>query len=155
MTEFAIALPLLVMLVLGAVELSRGVMAQHALQEAANAGCRVYSVYGTSQQDARDIVEQSMANANISNYSIEFSPSTKAEIDEKMEVVSVTVRVEFEEVAWITPNFLTNSTVSGRCALPADLGNGLHDPNPSYSLNDDDNSSDGIYRHDDDDEDDD
>lgn len=120
-------------------------MVTHSLQEAAQAACRVYSVRDASRQDAQDIVDASMAEANIQGYSVQFDPLTKAEIDVYMEPVSVTVSVPYERVRWISPWFMSSSTITGRGTFPADIEpeeNSL----AGYDPLDDDHTADGNAR---------
>ena len=98
-------LPLMVMLVLGALEVARAVMVSHALQEASQAACRVYSVGGTTMADANAIVDAAMADAGITNYNVEFEPDKKEDVDKTMKEVTVTISVPFADVAWLPPNF--------------------------------------------------
>jgi Flp pilus assembly protein TadG len=119
--EFAVVLPVVVFLFLGAVELSRGVMIDHSLQEAARAGCRVYSVATTPQQEVDDILAVCMNDAGVTNYQVVFDPATKAEIDKKMEPVTVSISVAYSDVAWLSPRYLSGATITASCTLPADL----------------------------------
>lgn len=63
----------------------RAVIVPHALQEAAQAGCRVYSVEATTQSDVSAIINTAMSQAGLSNQTVTFSPSSKAAIDVPME----------------------------------------------------------------------
>ncbi len=119
--EFALVLPIVMVLLLGAVELGRAIMVQHSLQETAHAACRVYSVVGSSQQDAADIITEAMDNAGISNYTVAYDPATKAEVDVNLEAVTVTVTVDYSDVAWLSPDYLANASVIGSCVMPADI----------------------------------
>lgn len=119
--EFAIVLPLVVVLLLGAVELGRAIMVQHALQEAAQAGCRVYSVADTTQQDADDMIAAALAEEGITEYSVEYSPEDKASIDTQIEPVTVSVTVQFADVAYFLPDFFSGGAITGASTMPADL----------------------------------
>ena len=99
--EFAVVLPLIVALLLGAVEVGRGVMINHSLQEAAHAGCRVYCVEDSTLTQARNVVDAVMTDAGVTNHTIVFDPPSKAGIDTPMEAVSVTVTVPYMDVAWV------------------------------------------------------
>ena len=158
--EFAVVLPLIVLLLLGAVETGRGVMVCHALQEAAQAGCRVYSVEDSTLSQARAMVDGIMEDAGITNHQIQFSPSSKSGIDIHMEPVSVTVSIPFADVAWLPADFLAGATLQGRCVMPADLSESDGGDTDGHSELDDDNDMDGNLRFsgditDDDDDDDD
>ena len=119
--EFAVILPVLVLLLLGGVEVGRAVMVQHALQEAAQAGCRIYTVKDKAESDVEQMVAKAMSGASIAGYKINFEPATKKEIDKHMEPVTVTVSVGYQDIAWSKPWFMSGATLVGRCTMPADL----------------------------------
>ena len=58
--EFACLLPVILLLMAGGIELGRGVMVRHILEEAARAGCRVAAMDNGSAADAEAIVEQAL-----------------------------------------------------------------------------------------------
>ncbi len=147
--EFAIVLPLILLLLVGALEGARGVMVTHALQEAAHAGCRVYSVEETTQAQATAIIDQSLANAGVSGYTVSFTPSAKASVDVPLEPVTVSVTVPYANVAWLPPNFLSGAILRGECVLPADVDVSDGGDTNGYVGVDDDQDDDGFVRHED------
>ena len=159
--EFAIVLPLIMLMLLGAVEVGRGVMVTHSLQEAAQAGCRVYCVEDTTKKQAKKMVKTVMADAGIENYKMKFKPGKKSKVDTHLEPISVTVTVPFAEVGWLPADFLAGATLSGSCVMPADVDHSDGGDSNGYSTLDDDNDTDGFTRFsgdidpDDDDDDDD
>lgn len=121
--EFAVVLPVIVLLLLGAVEMGRAVMVQHSLQEAAQAGCRVYAVFDAPEEAAEDIIGNAMSKAGVKKYSVTFDPPEKSKIKKNMEPVTVTVSVDYSDVAWLSPDFMSGAAVVARCTIPADLEN--------------------------------
>ncbi|MCA9246103.1 MAG: pilus assembly protein [Planctomycetales bacterium] len=119
--EFAVCLPLVVLLMLGMIELGRGVMVQHTMQEAAQAGCRVYSARDTTIDQAEAVISEAMTRAGISNYAVTYDPPTKAAMNVHLAPVTVSISVAYADVAWVTPNYLMGASVDGRCILPADV----------------------------------
>jgi Flp pilus assembly protein TadG len=110
--------PLFIFLVLGMIELGRGINVQHALLNAARAGCRIGITEGATLQDISDRVADNLAGAAIEEYSVSVSPdplSSAANGD----AVSVTVSVTYADVNWVpAPRFLADKTLSGLCSLP-------------------------------------
>lgn len=143
--EFAISLPVVVMMLLGAVELGRSVMVNHSVGEAARAVCRVYSIGDTTQKDVDDILAKTMESAGISGYTVTYEPATKAEVDTSMEPVTVTISVPYAKVGWVTPNHMSGAVIVGRCTLPADIEM-EESTKIVYSELDDDNETDGHKR---------
>lgn len=119
--ELAVCLPPIVLLMLGSVELTRATMVQHQLQEAAHAGCRVYSVAHTTQQEAEALVDAAMAQSGIVEYAISFEPDSKAMITSPLQPVSVTVTADFAAAAWLSPQYLAGAAIEGKSTMPADL----------------------------------
>lgn len=145
--ELALVLPLIVLLLGGAIELGRAVMVAHTLQEAAQAGCRVYSVEGTTQSDALAIINTAMSQAGLTNPTVTFLPSSKAAVDVPMEPVKVTVTLSYANVAWLPVLFLSGSTLKGCSVMPADLDQSDGgDTNGYFDVNDD-QEYDGYLRH--------
>ena len=144
--EFAVVLPLIVMLVLGALEAARAVMVTHALQEASQAACRVYSVGGTAMADVTAIIDDAMAAAGITNFNTTFNPQKKEDVDKTMKEITVTISVAFADVAWLPPNFLAGATLEGRSVLPADLEVSDGGDTDGYVFTNDDYNGDGYVR---------
>ena len=119
--EFAVVLPIVVLLIFGAIEIGRAVMVQHSLQEAAQAGCRLYTVKNLTQQQVTDMIDTSMANAGITAYTIEMDPPTKAAVDAHMEPVTVKVSVGYDAVSWMPVWFMSGKTIVAQATMPADL----------------------------------
>jgi Flp pilus assembly protein TadG len=118
--EFAVTLPLIVLLLLGAVEFGRAVMVQHTLQEAAQAGCRVYSAEDTETRDADTMIEVAMEKANITDFTVVFDPPTKAAINSKLQPVTVSVVVNYDDVAWLGGSYFSGTQITASCTMPAD-----------------------------------
>ena len=123
--EFAIVLPLVLLLILGSIEISRVISVQHALQEASLTGCRLYAVSEKSQADATNIIDLSLAAAGITGYTISYTPATKNEIDTILEPVTVTISVPYSSISLGTERIMSNSTVTASATLPADVQLGI------------------------------
>ena len=80
--EMAIILPVLVLLIFGSLELGRAVMVKHILEEAARAGCRVATLENAQLSDVTSIVDQAMANAAITGFTITVDPSPPSTVQE-------------------------------------------------------------------------
>jgi Flp pilus assembly protein TadG len=147
LVEFALVLPLIVMLFFGAIEAAQAVRVSHSLQEAAQAGCRVYSVKGTTKAQATTVIANAMTQAGITQYNIGFNPPNKADVNVSGEAVTVTVSTSFANVAWISGGIFAEKLLSGACIFPADVNASEGGDQNGYNVLQDDNTQDGMFRH--------
>lgn len=146
--EFAVVLPVIVLLLVGSIEMARAVMVAHALQEAAQAACRVYSVEGTTKSQAEALVAKAMSHAEVTDYAVTYEPASKSGVDVPLEPVTVTVTASYSKIAWLPPTYLGGATLQGVCVMPADLDISDGGDQNGYKPTDDDFDGDGNERHD-------
>ena len=116
--EFAVIAPVLILLVLGMIEVGRGVNVQHVLLNAARAGCRVAIIEGATQQTINDRVEDNLAGSGVSAPEITVTPNPLSSAVTG-DPVTVTVTVNYGDVSWVpVPKFLAGTDISGICSLP-------------------------------------
>ncbi|WP_162276037.1 TadE/TadG family type IV pilus assembly protein [Roseimaritima ulvae] len=130
--EFAVILPPMILILLVSLEITHGFTVQHALQEAAMNGCRIYTLGDKTQADAEAMIERSLDEAGISGYTIRYDPPVKADIVADLQPVTVTVTVPYSEVGVGVQWFLAGSDLSAAITLPVDS------PPPSDESDDDD-----------------
>ena len=119
LVEFALVLPVFLLLIFGGLEMGRAVMVKHILEEAARAGCRVASMQGATTNDVKSVVNQALEKAGLAGYQIAVSPSPPR-LAEHLDAVSVTITVPHSEVAWLpSPRFMGNKSLAGVCIMPA------------------------------------
>lgn len=117
--EFALVAPLFILLIFGGIELGRGVMVKHIIEEAARVGCRSVTLHNGTKQEALDVISTAMQNANISGYTVTFSPDPPTGLDQKTAVI-VSISVPYSQVSWLPTRFMTGSTLIGACVMPAE-----------------------------------
>ncbi len=116
--EFAVIAPLFIFLVLGMIELGRGINVQNALLNAARASCRIGITEGATEQDISQCVADSLTGTGITEYNVSVSPDPLSNAVNG-DAVSVTVSATYADVNWVpTPRFLANRTISGFCSFP-------------------------------------
>lgn len=71
--EAAFAVPIVVMLTVGGLDMGRAYFHQHVVLEAAQSGVRVAALPGSSVQDVKDAAEEVLDGAGISDYTITYS----------------------------------------------------------------------------------
>ena len=121
--EFAVVLPLISLLLLGAVEGSHSVIVSHSLVEAAQAGCRLYALPDHSQSDVENIIAASLGSRLSSKCTVTYDPANKSDVDTTLEPISVTVSVACDDIALVPLPYFANRTLQATVTLPADLNN--------------------------------
>jgi len=108
--EFALILPVFLLLILGMFELGRAVMVMQALTFAAREGCRVAILDGSTSASVATKVNAALTGANINlpsaNIAINPSNPSSAGYDEP---VTVTVQVDYGDVSWFPAEYFTNT----------------------------------------------
>jgi hypothetical protein len=118
--EAAMVLPLLVLLVMGALDVGRAIMVQHSLVTAARTGCRCYCVPADLTQDeVLDAIELVMQDDRLDGYTVTFEPASRDEIQHRAPV-TVSVSLPFEQVSWTGSWFLAGRILTGSCTMPGD-----------------------------------
>ena len=118
--EFALVVPVFLLVIFGGIELSRAVMVKHMLEEAARAGCRVATVQNPERQDVLDIVEAAMSRGGITDYSVTMDPDPPADAEYKT-AVSVSVSIAYQDVSWLpVSRFMQDAILTGACIMPAE-----------------------------------
>lgn len=104
--EFAIVAPLLFFLLMGMIEVSRMLMVQQMLTNAAREGARWAVVEGMEVSDVRDVVEEYLvggglmdADDDMSMISVSVNPAPS--VAEAGEPITVTVQAPYEELSWM------------------------------------------------------
>jgi TadE-like protein len=116
--EFALVSPLLILLIFSSLELGRAVMVRHMLEEAALAGARVATTDNATKQQVLDMVDDAMAKANVTGYSVVVNPDPPGQADLQTPV-TVSVSVNYDQVKWMAlSKYMGNKTLTGTCVLP-------------------------------------
>lgn len=121
MVELACVLPVVLLLIVGAIDIGRAIGVQQTLTEAARAGCRLYSVRNKiSETEVQAIVDMTMNDAGLSGYTVVLDPLAGADVAQ-LDPVSVTVSIPYDEVSLLPRSwFMEGATLEGMCVMPAD-----------------------------------
>lgn len=114
--EFAIIAPLLFMLLLGSIELSRGFMVQQVLTNASRVGARQATTVAATESAVTDDVESYAESMGITGVgvAVDPSPASAGAGDE----VSVTVSVPYSSVTWLpVPKFMHGKTLTATSVM--------------------------------------
>lgn len=109
--EFALCLPIIVLLVLGAMEASTMIFLKQSLSVAAYEGARTAVVPNATTADVVDTCEQILADRRVSGATIQVTPDVEdANIGEFM---NITVSAPCNDNTILTGRFFRNKQLSG------------------------------------------
>jgi len=115
--EFAVAAPLLALLLLGMVEYGRLVMVQQLLTNAAREGARVAVADNATSSDVESAVKEYLEQHSLGDVEVAVdppSPGTAAPGDG----VVVTVQLPFDNASWLaSPLYLAGRTMTSRATM--------------------------------------
>ncbi len=127
LVEFAVVVPLLMLLFVGSIEIGRAIIVRQTLCEASRAGARVYAMQTKKDaDDAKAIVDQIMADAGLKNYTVALDPPPGTKVAQ-LDPMTVTVSMSAADASWYpTPWFLGNENLlRSSCVMPADLNESM------------------------------
>ena len=106
--EFALILPLFFLLILGMIELGRGLMVQQILTNAAREGARAAIMDGATTAGVKTIVTDYLTNSTISGGTVTVCPNPPGNAGAR-QPVTVTVSVPAVDVLWTSSTFFSES----------------------------------------------
>lgn len=115
--EFAIVGPLMIMLTMGMMELSRVVMVKQLMIHATREGARMASLNGTTTSDVVSFVQQELQSQSVAGTSISTIPAEVSGVTGGSQV-TVQISVPAALVSWIpTPMFTGNTTLTAETTM--------------------------------------
>jgi Flp pilus assembly protein TadG len=120
--EFAVVVPVLIVLVFGMIEFSRLMMVEQILDNAAREGCRRAVMDTASTSDVNTVVTNYLNNSGISGETISVSPDpSTASVGT---AITVTVSIPYTSVSWLpNPMFLGGATLSTSVVMRKESNN--------------------------------
>ena len=118
--EFAFVAPLFFVLILGLIELGRGLMVQHLMTNAARQGCRVAVIEGKKTSDVNATVVAVLTSQGISGdtVAVQVNDSAKdASSASGGDEITVVVSIPTATVSWVPQAQFLFGTISGRYTL--------------------------------------
>jgi Flp pilus assembly protein TadG len=111
--ELAVVAPFVFMIILGIIEVGRGLMVTHLLNNAAQAGCRVGIIEGKATSDINAVVLQALQTGGISGDSVTVlvnDGNADASSANSGDEITVKITVPVSKVSWVPGiKFLTGS----------------------------------------------
>lgn len=115
--EFAVVAPLLFMLTLGLMEVSRMVMVKQLLINASREGARLAVLPGTTSAEVLELVSNELTAYSVNGVSVQVQPASLASAAAGTPV-TVSLDVEASSVSWIpNPLFSFNQTLSASTTM--------------------------------------
>lgn len=114
--EFAIVVPIFILLIIGFIELGRALMVQQVLTNASRVGARSAAMLNSTQAEVSNVVAEYAEGVSVSSAQVEISPDPAAAAtgDE----ITVTVSVDFSSVSWLpSPWFLNGATLTASSVM--------------------------------------
>ncbi len=112
--EFAFCAPIVFMLFMGMIEITRFHVVRHSLDQAVYAGARVGIVPGATAAQVQTSVTDRLSSAGVVNPTITVTPSV---IDSTTTSVTVRASIDCEENSWTLPRFFENQTIVAEMTL--------------------------------------
>jgi Flp pilus assembly protein TadG len=122
--EFAVVVPILILLVFGMLEFSRVMMVQEILVNAAREGCRKATLPGSTSDNVNTVVSTYLTNSGISGAPNPTINPTDPSTANAGDPITVTVSVPFNNVSWLpVPMFLGGKTLSATVVMAKESNN--------------------------------
>lgn len=123
LVELAFVLPVVLLLIVGAIDIGRAIGVQQTLTEAARAGCRLFAVREeVTEAEIQAIIDKTIADAGYTGHTYVLDPlpsTTVAQLDP----LTITVSIPYDQVSLLPKSwFLEGATLDGVCVMPADMG---------------------------------
>jgi Flp pilus assembly protein TadG len=111
--EFAVVAPVLFVFILGIIEIGRGLMVKHLLNNAARQGCRAGLIEGKSDTDITNSINTLLASQGISGQ------ATTVQVNNQVtnssgavagDQITVTITVSTSQISWVpVPQYLSGN----------------------------------------------
>ena len=103
--EFAIVAPVFFLMILGMIEIGRGVMVQQIITNASREGARVAVLAGATTAEVETRVQDILTSATVNGATVQVldedgNPTNPADVAFG-DVINVTVSVPFDQVSWL------------------------------------------------------
>jgi Flp pilus assembly protein TadG len=119
--EFALTAPILFLMIFGIIEIGRGFMAMHLLENAARTGCRQGVLSGTSSAQITTAVTNTLTPQGITGASVSVQvndASADASSATTGDKITVVVSVPVSNFTWVPGGSYLKGNLAGRFSLP-------------------------------------
>lgn len=114
LVEFALTLPVILLLIAALLEISRVQMLKHSADTAAYEAARSGIVVGAVHADVQNAADALLSTAQLKSWSVSIAPEI---FTEHTPAVTVQVDIPVAENSWISPFFFSDTVVSSTVTL--------------------------------------
>ena len=114
LVEFAVVLPIVLLIFTAMIEISRVLLLQHSADTAAYEGARSAMVPGATSQEASAAAQKLLQAAGLKSAAISVTPAL---ITEETPLITVRVEIPVAQNAWISPKWFQGSNVVSETTL--------------------------------------
>ena len=114
LVEFAIVVPVLILIFFAGVEFCRVAMVRHTVDNAVYAGCRVGSVAGATAQDAEAEARRVLHSIGVDKAHVDVTPKTFGMATKE---VSVSIEVPLDQNSLVPNQFVSGKTIRRKLTL--------------------------------------
>jgi Flp pilus assembly protein TadG len=118
--EFAVVAPFLFLIILGILEVGRGLMVIHLLNNAAEAGCRTGIIEGKTTANIKSVVNTALSNAGVNGDSVIVTVndgSSDASAAAAGDEITVVVQVPIASITWVPGTTWLKGTLQGQYTM--------------------------------------
>jgi len=125
LVEFAVLVPVFLVVVLGIIEYGQFLYTQQAVTLAAREACRIIVLPGTTKEQAIGRAYNVLNEAGINSFSITFDPDPPTSAANG-DPITVTVAVDFDQISWFgAPMYLTGAEVRATAVMRREWIDGI------------------------------
>jgi Flp pilus assembly protein TadG len=120
-TEFALTLPILLLLVFAGIEFSRAGALMNSAKIAAAEGARRGIILGTTSKDIQDVVKRELSMIGVDEATVLVNP---AQVTDNTDIVTVGIKIPLNvRNGYVTPRFFVGDYVWRITAIPREAKN--------------------------------
>ncbi len=101
--EFALVVPVFLLLVFGIIEFGRAIMVQQILVNASREGARAAAVDGATQSNVEKVVKDYLKGCSVKSGADDVVVSPDPSKARSREEITVSIAVKFSDVSWMPP----------------------------------------------------
>jgi Flp pilus assembly protein TadG len=120
--EMAVVLPVFITVILGLIEVGRGVMVAQLMANAAREAARAAVIDGSTNTQVSDVAKNflaSAANVSASDVSVTITTQGGGQVSaaQPRDLITIDVSLPFSKVSWLPPKYLAGKNLQARAAM--------------------------------------